>query len=391
MKKANENGYIAAGLLFLALQTACQPLKPKNDDNEVKLFGLSLGERNQLAGAGWIKEPLQLDTEYVSPDEKERHEGFAKIIRVYQNERIQVNHGIKRGFHAKQLGCTLGRFQVLDQIPSELQQGVFLPGKSYDVMARFSSGLGTVEKDAELDVKGLALKLLNIDGPKLIQSKLPNENLPNSRSVDFTMTNVPTFGTKNSTDFMEFAKAAHDGNKGPFLFKHPIALQRLAGSVSRKIGDLGLESFWSGGASRLGQKTMKFRVAPCDGRKQYSPTRKVTENYFRESLQEHLNSESVCYDFYVQMQLDPYKQPIENPQEFWKENETPSILMAKVTFDKQDLAQNDAICESITFHPWNTIAAHQPLGEVNRARMFIYHASSAERSKGGIQFDPPNL
>jgi len=110
MKKANENGYIAAGLLFLALQTACQPLKPKNDDNEVKLFGLSLGERNQLAGAGWIKEPLQLDTEYVSPDEKERHEGFAKIIRVYQNERIQVNHGIKRGFHAKQLGCELGRF-----------------------------------------------------------------------------------------------------------------------------------------------------------------------------------------------------------------------------------------------------------------------------------------
>lgn len=391
MKKATEYGYLAAGFMFIALQTACQPLKAKSDDNDAKLFGLSLGEKNQLAGAGWIKEPLQLDREYVSPDEKERHEGFAKIIRRYQNERIQVNHGIKRGFHAKQLGCTLGRFQVSDQVPSELQQGVFLPGKSYEVMARFSSGLGTVEKDAELDVKGLALKLLNIDGPKLIQSKLPNENLPNSRSVDFTMTNVPTFGTKNSTDFMEFAKAAHDGNKVPFLFKHPIALQRLAGSVSRKIGDLGLESFWSGGASRLGQKSMKFRVAPCDGRKQFSPTRKVTENYFRESLQEHLNSESVCYDFFVQMQLDPYKQPIENPQEFWKENETPSILMAKVTFDKQDLAQNDAVCEGITFHPWNTIAAHQPLGEVNRARLFIYHASSEERSKSGIHFDPPNL
>ena len=391
MKKATEYVYVAAGVLFLTFQTSCQPLRPENEENDVKLFGLGLNEKNKLAGAGWIKEPLQLDREYVSPEEKARHEEFGEIIRRYQIERTQHNGGIKRGFHAKQLGCTLGRFQVLDQIPSELQQGIFMPGTSYEVMGRFSSGLGTIEKDAELDVKGLALKLLNIEGPKLIQSKLPNENLPNSRSVDFTMTNVPTFGTKNSTDFMEFAKAAHDGNKGPFLLKHPIALQRLAGSVTRKIGDLALESFWSGGASRIGPKTMKFRVAPCDGRKQFSPTRKVTENYYRESLQEHLNSESVCYDFYVQMQLDPYKQPIENPQEFWKESETPSILMAKVTFDKQDLAKNDALCERITFHPWNTIAAHQPLGEVNRARLFVYHASSEERSKSGIQFDPPNF
>ena len=136
---------------------------------------------------------------------------------------------------------------------------------------------------------------------------------------------------------------------------------------------------------------MKFRVAPCDGRKQFSPTGKISENYYRESLQKHLNSESVCYDFFAQIQRDPYKQPIENPQEFWKEDETPSILMAKINFDKQDLAKNDPICERITFHPWNTIAAHQPLGEVNRARLFVYRTSAAERSIGGIEFDPPNL
>ena len=192
-----------------------------------------------------------------------KHEKFSEIIRRYQRERQEVNQGIKRGFHAKQLGCTLGRMEIADTIDPDKQKGIFIPGKTYDVIGRYSGGLGTIASDTEPDVKGLALKVLNIDGPKLIRERLPEENLPPSRSVDLTMTNVPTFGTKDSTDFMEFAKAAHDNNNLPFLFKHPIALKRLAGTVTRKVGDLALESFWSGGAFRLGTRAMKFRVAPC--------------------------------------------------------------------------------------------------------------------------------
>lgn len=329
-----------------------------------------------------------MNKEYIGPEEKSKHEEFARVIRRYQRENAEFNHGVMRGFHAKQLACAKGSFEVVGDLREELRAGVFQPGKSYPVYARFSQGLAHVLPDSKEDVKGLAIKILNVDGPKLFNSKFANLNVPPSRSVDFTMTNLPTFGTKNATDFMGFAEALQKHKDKGFLITHPVALQRLSSAIKRKIGDVSVESFWSGGAFRLGQRTMKFRVAPCSETQQ-PPKREVTPNYYHETFQEHLDDREVCYNYFVQLQMDPYKQPIENPQEFWNESETPSILVAKVRFDKgQDLGKNDPICERLTFHPWNTLEEHRPLGEVNRARLHIYQASADERSNQQIILDP---
>lgn len=393
MKRSNVFGistYFALGVA-VSILSGCQPIRKDTEEAELKLFGNSLKERNSKAGAGWITEPLQLNKEYVSADEAEKHREYARIIRNYQKLRSEKNKGVKRGFHAKQLGCARGFFEIDRNIAADLQKGVFIPGKRYEILARYSAGLGTVAHDSVPDVKGLAVKLLNVDGPKLIHNLLPEENLPASRSVDFTMTNVPTFGTKDSKDFMDFAAASFNDETKQFIIRHPIAASRLISTVTRKVGDLALEGYSSGGAFRLGEKTMKYRVASCSSTKQYAPKGPVTENYFQESLQKHLSTEPICYYFYVQLQKDPYNQPIENPQEFWHENETPSIKLGRIVIENQDLEKNADLCERITFHPWNIIAEHKPLGEVNRSRLFIYHASADERSKGGVIFDPPNF
>jgi hypothetical protein len=388
MTRVSRGLFIKFGLIGISILSACQPIRKNSEETDLKLFGASLKEKNTKAGAGWITEPLKLNKEYVSADEPERHRTYGEIIRKYQNMRKEKNHGVMRGFHAKQLGCARGVFEIEKDIAKELQAGIFIPGKKYDILARYSGGLGLVSADSVPDVKGLAIKLLNVDGPKLIHAMLKEKNLPESRSIDLTMTNVPTFGTKNSKDFMDFAAATVEDKPMQFLFSHPIAAARLLSTVTRKVGDLALEGYSSGGAFRIGENAMKYRAASCSGANQHPPEGPVTENYFHESLQKHLSNEPICYYFYIQLQRDPYKQPIENPQEFWHEKETPSIKLGKIIIENQDLAKNEAICERITFHPWNTIAEHRPLGEVNRSRLFIYHASADERSKDGIFFDP---
>jgi hypothetical protein len=37
-------------------------------------------------------------------------------------------------------------------------------------------------------------------------------------------------------------------------------------------------------------------------------------------------------------------------------------------------------CETMTFSPWNALAEHRPMGEINRPRQAVYLASPAVES-----------
>jgi hypothetical protein len=349
--------------------------------------------RNDKAGAGHEKGELQLNQEYPQEElEAKNFQMFAEYIRELQADVEKDNKGVKkRGFHSKQIACLKGTFTVSSGIDPALAKGIFKPNETYQILGRYSGGSSIVKPDSEPDVHGLSLKLLNIPGPKLLT--------PDSRSVDLTMTNSPTFSTKTSSNFIELAKTLHARNAGGgvkaklavplFALKHPVAAARIKAVTEKKIGDLSLEPFWSGGAFRIGpDQAMKFRVQACQDEKVNIP-KDLSDEHFRDTMQARLNNQDICYNFYVQLQKDPYKQPIENPQEVWEENETPSIQLAtiKLTKGQQILNQADT-CEQIVFHPWNTIEDHRPLGEVNRSRKLIYSSSAMGRSQEKVITDP---
>ena len=52
-------------------------------------------------------------------------------------------------------------------------------------------------------------------------------------------------------------------------------------------------------------------------------------------------------------------------------------------FPKQDVSANDAVCEGLTFNPYHSIEAHQPVGAMNKGRYWIYKASRAAASLRG--------
>jgi hypothetical protein len=44
-----------------------------------------------------------------------------------------------------------------------------------------------------------------------------------------------------------------------------------------------------------------------------------------------------------------------------------------------DSAEHQARCERLVFTPWHSLAAHQPIGSINRLRKAVYEASAQHR------------
>ena len=63
---------------------------------------------------------------------------------------------------------------------------------------------------------------------------------------------------------------------------------------------------------------------------------------------------------------------------------TPYTTVARLMLPQQDLASADALAHAASveagiFDPWQGLAAHRPLGDVQRARKVVYLASQQGR------------
>lgn len=96
-----------------------------------------------------------------------------------------------------------------------------------------------------------------------------------------------------------------------------------------------------------------------------------------------LSRQSVSFDFAIQFQKDPVKMPIEDASIVWSEKASPFIRVAQIKIPQQDFCHpaQDAFARNITINPWHTLPELRPLGNQNRARKYIYKATSLMRQK----------
>ncbi len=66
--------------------------------------------------------------------------------------------------------------------------------------------------------------------------------------------------------------------------------------------------------------------------------------------------------------------PIEDASVIWDESLSPFRKVATISIPEQDFTASANVedCELMTFNPWQSLPAHQPLGGVNRVRKAIY-------------------
>src|SRR5438034_2153105 len=107
----------------------------------------------------------------ATDDPPERREDVltARIATVmrHQLEKEYPSAGTRRDAHPKHTGLLEGVFTVTATLPPELRVGVFAEPRSYQAWVRASNASAKPQSDAVRDVRGLAIKLLDVPGAKI--------------------------------------------------------------------------------------------------------------------------------------------------------------------------------------------------------------------------------
>ena len=146
--------------------------------------------------------------------------------------------------------------------------------------------------------------------------------------------------------------------------------------------------YFSASPFRYGpEKVMKFSVAPLDGevpQREFSQEEAAAldDNYLAQALKNTLGlGKEIRLSFKVQVvevaRLEGRrKEMIENASIAWREAEFPFIEVAQIVI--RPAGENEQLvdaCKSLLFTPWHALAAHEPLGGINRLRKPVYSKS----------------
>jgi catalase len=301
-----------------------------------------------------------------------------------------------RAVHAKSHGVLEAMLTVDGDLPPELAQGLFATPGEHRTVLRMSTNAGDVLDDAISLPRGMAMKVYDVDGPRLPGAE--------GRTQDFIMVNGPVFQAPTAAKFLGSLKLlAKTTDRAEGAKK---VLSTVLRGVNVALGAVGIESatvntlggapnveplgetYFSVTPFRYGDYVAKFQLVPVASAmtaltgKTIDP--KGDHDAIRHTVREETMGMDMAWEFRVQLCRDLEKQPVEDPTVEWKEDEAPFIRVGTVRARPQDSwspEQVAAIDEGLRFSVWTAIEAHRPLGNINRARRDTYRHSADFRAK----------
>lgn len=337
------------------------------------------------------------DVEHEESGEEATAEDLCKTMRGISEATFKDTGHAIRAVHAKSHGILEGELEVAPDLHGVLAQGLFARPGRYPVVLRFSTIPGDILDDAVSVPRGLAIKVIGVEG----------ERLPGSEgdvTQDFVLVDGPAFNAPNlkvfgtnlkllagSTDKAEGAKKALSaafqlveqavesvGGKSP-------TLTTLGGHAPTHI--LG-ETFYSQAPLLWGDYFGKVCVTPVSDTLRALKDKKIElkdrPHALREEVLAYFAQHGGEWDVRVQLCTDLEKMPVENPHKQWSEDESPYLPVARITVKPQVAwsdARSRAVDDGLSFSPWHGLAAHRPLGSVNRARREAYEMSADYRGR----------
>jgi catalase len=310
-----------------------------------------------------------------------------------------VSQPYRRDVHSKTHGCIKATFTVLDNLDSRLRYGLFANPGHYQAWIRFSSGNEYPQPDSTKDARGMAIKVMGVKGPKLLQE----DGLPPADTQDFPLMNATQFFIRNIREYNEFTKYLGSGfgaraKYGYFLGgftpdvrKWHLREMMLAEKTLKAAPDSLLTTqFYSVSAFKLGsQNNVKYSARPC----KESPAADVNHgdpNFLRKEMVKRLATGSACFDFMVQLQVPGKNMPVEDTTVEWSTGDSPFIPVARLDIPSQQFEGNNDLGEGLSFNPWHSLPEHRPIGVMNRIRKAVYlEVSRYRRQMNGIPLCEP--
>ena len=336
------------------------------------------------------------DVEKIAADEgktiESLNETFDKIL-----DRVAKDSGhAVRSVHAKAHGILEGTLRIDAGLPPELAQGLFSTPGEHKVYMRMSTNAGDILPDAVSLPRGLAIKVLDVAG----------ERLPDAEGTtqDFVMVNGKVFQAPNAEKFLGSLKLLAKTTDRIEGVK--VAASSVLRGVNKALTTIGIESptlgslggapnvaplgetYYSVTPFRYGDHIAKFSVAPVAPALTTLTGTEIDASGRPDAIRETVRSEMAgiegVWEFRVQLCRDLALQPVEDPTVEWNEDEAPFQRVATITVrpqDSWDAIRVAAVDERMRFAVWTGLAAHRPLGDINRARNAPYSHSSEFRQR----------
>lgn len=385
--------------------------------------------------------------ENIPAEEADSINEISRITVGLQDKRAQndpTQEGkILRGVHAKSHGCVKAEFRISEDIDEKYRIGLFAnPGKSHEAWVRFSNASVLREDDLKTDregvrqngSRGMAIKVMDVEGDMLSQDDARNNQ-------DFLMINTPMFAFANVRDYLRLERIL-DGHElgadaGPYFIpavlaqlgppkegedpeiagkrtaltalvannpllnnltaedlKGTIASAIVAKRISEKVVRNPMQVDYFGAAPFLfgAGRVMKFSAVPTVSIEQ-APFDNITAdnppvNYLQDALRETMSGScAIEYDFRIQTRdAGADSLNIEDATTIWPDELTSYVSVASLTIQAPQTPHNAAElehCEKLAFNPWHSLAAHRPVGGINRLRKKVYFDSAGHRGASG--------
>lgn len=355
--------------------------------------------RSRVSCDGWRLRPIRYDPAMETVDEDERFviASLVETMRKIHRTTFQDYGHAVRATHAKSHGLVVGTCRVLEGLPRHFAQGLFAEPRCYPVVLRFSTQPGDMLDDTVSSTRGLALKVIGVEGDRLPGTE-------GDVTQDFVMQDEPVFQAADARSFLRrfrlLAATADTGQEWKKALSSVMrgvhSLVERAGGMSPTLRALGGhpithvlgETFYTQAPILYGPYMAKLSMVPVSGALQRLIGREVDltgrPNGLRDAVVEFFKTHGGVWELRAQLCTDLNTMPIEDATVRWPEDQSPYVPVARVTVPPQEAwseARSRAIDDGLAFSPWHGLVAHRPLGSIMRARKMVYEESARFRAE----------
>ncbi len=333
--------------------------------------------------------------ETIADDEAETLASLKDSFREILETTSQDYAHAVRAVHAKAHGIARGTLTIADGLPETLAQGIFAQPGRHEAVLRISTNAGDILDDSVSLPRGVALKILDVQGDRLPGSE-------GETTQDFIMVNAPVFAAPDPKAFSKNLKLLakttdrFDGVKKAMsaTFRVVESALEAVGAESATLKTLGGakpvhplgETYFSQTPLRYGDyiaKVALFPVSPALTRLT-GDTVDITArpDALREVVREELIEHGSVWELRVQLNTDLDAMPIEDATVEWDQQGSPFVTVATLEVAPQiswEHGVTDHTDDALAYSVWHGVVDHQPLGGVNRVRKETYELSAGFR------------
>jgi hypothetical protein len=340
------------------------------------------------------------EVEDLAPDETAVIEELSRtMLHITRTMASHYRHAY-RPVHAKSHGVLTGTLEVHPSLPGPLAQGLFAKPASYPAILRFSTNPGDLLADSVSSPRGLAVKVLNVEG-EMLPSHAGNT------TQDFLCIDAKALGVPDPAGFLKQIQILDK----TLELSEPVkqAVSTLVRGTNVAFGAVGIhsgaldalghlythilgETYTTIAPLRYGDFIAKLAIVPSSDNLKELVGKHVDAghgfNALEDLIKSFFKSNTASWEIQAQLALDSEETPIEDASKQWPEDKSPYWTVATLRVDPQD-SYSDArqmfVDEQLSFSPWHGLAAHQPLGGIMRARLKAYEEASKFRTERNLR------